>query len=218
MLGGKRLKAQKSKVEKIQSDIDKTHSDINRHKVQIGTGQKMMKKLTKGIEDSEKEKERLVEEVDTDFKLKDMKRANKELEMKGKDYEKKLDQLQTALRKHMKQLQVDLMDPEKMITMGDDAELELSDSFHEGVVFSVKPPKKCRKNIANLLGGKKTLSSLSPVFALHHYKPTPLYVMDEIDSAPASGIICLNRRIQLLVFIKLIIAPRASALILQVYQ
>jgi hypothetical protein len=27
------------------------------------------------------------------------------------------------------------------------------------------------------------LHSLSLVFALHHYKPTPLYVMDEIDAA-----------------------------------
>merc|ERR1712146_626105 len=39
------------------------------------------------------------------------------------------------------------------------------------------------KNIANLSGGEKTLSSLSLVFALHHYKPTPLYFMDEIDAA-----------------------------------
>jgi len=50
-------------------------------------------------------------------------------------------------------------------------------------VFSVRPPKKSWKNIANLSGGEKTLSSLSLVFALHHYKPTPLYVMDEIDAA-----------------------------------
>ena len=27
------------------------------------------------------------------------------------------------------------------------------------------------------------MSSLALVFALHHYKPTPLYVMDEIDAA-----------------------------------
>ena len=50
-------------------------------------------------------------------------------------------------------------------------------------VFSVRPPKKSWKNICNLSGGEKTLSSLALVFALHHYKPTPLYVMDEIDAA-----------------------------------
>jgi structural maintenance of chromosome 4 len=74
----------------------------------------------------------------------------------------------------------------QMITLGGDAELELVDSldpFSEGIVFSVRPPKKSWKNIANLSGGEKTLSSLALVFALHHYKPTPLYVMDEIDAA-----------------------------------
>ena len=48
---------------------------------------------------------------------------------------------------------------------------------------SVRPPKKSWKVISSLSGGEKTLSSLALVFALHHYKPTPLYVMDEIDAA-----------------------------------
>lgn len=48
---------------------------------------------------------------------------------------------------------------------------------------SVRPPRKSWKNIVNLSGGEKTLSSLSLVFALHYYKPTPFYVMDEIDAA-----------------------------------
>merc|ERR1711990_61404 len=39
------------------------------------------------------------------------------------------------------------------------------------------------KSISNLSGGEKTLCSLALVFALHHYCPTPLYVMDEIDAA-----------------------------------
>ncbi|PON67311.1 Structural maintenance of chromosomes protein [Trema orientale] len=331
--GGERLKVQKSKVNRIQSDIDKNSTDINRHKVQIETGQKMIKKLTKGIEESTKEKERLTQEkeklrdkfkeieqkaftvqenykktqemidqhkddldktkseynkkkktvdelraseVDADYKLKDMKKLYNELELKGKGYRKKLDELQNALVKHMEQIQKDLVDSEKlqatltdetlnkacdlkralemvtlleaqlkemnpnldsiaeyrrkvslynervedlnsvtqqrddikkqldefmagfntislklkemyqMITLGGDAELELVDSldpFSEGVVFSVRPPKKSWKNIANLSGGEKTLSSLALVFALHHYKPTPLYVMDEIDAA-----------------------------------
>lgn len=49
----------------------------------------------------------------------------------------------------------------QMITLGGDAELELVDSldpFSEGVVFSVRPPKKSWKNIANLSGGEKVLS------------------------------------------------------------
>lgn len=74
----------------------------------------------------------------------------------------------------------------QMITLGGAAELELVDSldpFTEGIVFSVRPPKKSWKNISNLSGGEKTLSSLALVFALHHFKPTPLYFMDEIDAA-----------------------------------
>ncbi|XP_048431168.1 structural maintenance of chromosomes protein 4 [Pyrus x bretschneideri] len=339
--GGERLKAQKLKVNKIQSDIDKNNTEINRRKVQIETGQKTIKKLTKMIEESKTEKERLDKEkenvcskfkeieqkafvvkenyegiqklidehkdilgqaksdynkmkrtvdelrasqVDADFKLQDMKKLYKELELKGKGYKKRLDDLQTSLIKHMEQIQKDLVDPEKlqatladeilnnpcdlkralemvalleaqlkemnpnldsiaeyrrkvslynervedlntvtqqrddikrqydewrkkrldefmagfnaislklkemyqMITLGGDAELELVDSldpFSEGVVFSVRPPKKSWKNIANLSGGEKTLSSLALIFALHHYKPTPLYVMDEIDAA-----------------------------------
>lgn len=74
----------------------------------------------------------------------------------------------------------------QLITLGGDAELELVDSldpFTEGVMFSVRPPSKSWKNISNLSGGEKTLSSLALVFALHYYKPSPLYVMDEIDAA-----------------------------------
>lgn len=100
----------------------------------------------------------------------------------------------------------------QMLTLGGDAELELVDSldpFSEGIMFrletlqrsdsfgaslfhlnsellfilSVRPPKKSWKKIFNLSGGEKTLSSLALVFALHHYKPTPLYFMDEIDAA-----------------------------------
>mmetsp|Transcript_16137 Transcript_16137/g.25120 ORF Transcript_16137/g.25120 Transcript_16137/m.25120 type:complete len:713 (+) Transcript_16137:1-2139(+) len=84
------------------------------------------------------------------------------------------------------QITLKLKEMYQMITLGGDAELELVDSldpFAEGIVFSVRPPKKSWKNIANLSGGEKTLSSLALVFALHHFKPTPLYVMDEIDAA-----------------------------------
>lgn len=42
-------------------------------------------------------------QVDAEYKLQDMKKAFKELEMKGKGYRKRLDDLHSALLKHMEQ-------------------------------------------------------------------------------------------------------------------
>ena len=102
----------------------------------------------------------------------------------------RLDQLRTlrltGFMTGFSQISLRLKEMYQMITMGGNAELELVDSldpFSEGILFSVMPPKKSWKNISNLSGGEKTLSSLALVFALHHYRPTPLYVMDEIDAA-----------------------------------
>jgi structural maintenance of chromosome 4 len=79
-----------------------------------------------------------------------------------------------------------LKDMYSLITSGGNAELELVDSmdpFAEGIIFSVMPPKKSWKQIANLSGGERTLASLALVFALHAFRPTPVYVLDEIDAA-----------------------------------
>jgi len=48
-------------------------------------------------------------QVDAEFKLKDMKKAYKELEMKGKGYKKRLDDLQTALHRHIEQYVIRLL-------------------------------------------------------------------------------------------------------------
>lgn len=71
------------------------------------------------------------------------------------------------------------------ITFGGNAELEMvdiSDPF-EGINLSVMPPKKTWKKIGSLSGGEKTLASLSLVFALHKFSPSPFYILDEIDAA-----------------------------------
>lgn len=95
---------------------------------------------------------------------------------------KRLDEFMAGFNR----ISMTLKDMYQMLTMGGNAELELVDSldpFSEGILFSVMPPKKSWKAITNLSGGEKTLSSLALVFALHDFKPTPLYVMDEIDAA-----------------------------------
>lgn len=47
---------------------------------------------------------------------------------------------------------------------------------------------------ANLIPCTDTHCSLSLVFALHHYKPTPLYVMDEIDAALGEFLVDMANR------------------------
>ena len=72
------------------------------------------------------------------------------------------------------------------LSKGGDAELEFVDStnpFSEGIGFTVRPPKKTWKRIVSLSGGEKTISSIALIFALHLYKPNPIYVLDEIDAA-----------------------------------
>lgn len=77
----------------------------------------------------------------------------------------------------------------QMITNGGDASLKFmeegrsSDPFEGGIGFNVRPAQKSWKEIKNLSGGEKTLASLCFVFAMHHFRATPLYVMDEIDAA-----------------------------------
>jgi structural maintenance of chromosome 4 len=86
----------------------------------------------------------------------------------------------------LRQINQHLKEIYQLITVGGSADLDLVDSldpFAEGVALSVMPPGKSWKAIGNLSGGEKTLSSLALIFALHAYRPTPLYVMDEIDAA-----------------------------------
>eukprot|EP00929_Paragymnodinium_shiwhaense_P029191 TRINITY_DN16790_c0_g1_i1.p1 TRINITY_DN16790_c0_g1~~TRINITY_DN16790_c0_g1_i1.p1 ORF type:complete len:1458 (+),score=653.66 TRINITY_DN16790_c0_g1_i1:138-4511(+) len=132
--------------------------------------------------------------------IEEFRRADTEYKTKSAEYEAVHSQREEARRKleSLRQQRLEefmegfsvismkLKEMYQMITLGGDAELELVDTldpFAEGINFSVRPPKKSWKQITNLSGGEKTLASLSLVFALHHYKPTPLYFMDEIDAA-----------------------------------
>ncbi len=130
-------------------------------------------------------------EVNYRLKLKDLEEINEQRNTVRKEYDHYRKQRLEMFLNGFGQISLKLKEMYQMITLGGDAELELIDSldpFSEGIAFSVRPPKKSWKQISNLSGGEKTLSSLALVFALHYYKPTPLYVMDEIDAALVSDL------------------------------
>jgi len=59
-----------------------------------------------------------------------------------------------------------------MITHGGNAELECCDSldpFSEGVIFSVRPPKKSWKDISNLSGGEKVFILMSIILKICNF-------------------------------------------------
>ena len=149
----------------------------------------------------------LIQAALTDMQPRVFHGAIEEYKAKLKDYESKISELEDATAKRnavrgeydaLRKQRLDqfmvgfntialkLKETYQMITLGGDAELILTDSldpFAEGIEFQVRPPNKTWKNIRNLSGGEKTLSSLALVFALHYFKPNALYVMDEIDAA-----------------------------------
>ena len=73
------------------------------------------------------------------------------------------------------------------LPMGGRAMLSLEgdedEPYHHGVVYRVMPPMKRYMPMDALSGGEKTVASLALLFALHSYKPSPFFVLDEIDAA-----------------------------------
>nr|XP_027200350.1 structural maintenance of chromosomes protein 4-like [Dermatophagoides pteronyssinus] len=72
-----------------------------------------------------------------------------------------------------------------VFTRWGDADLELVDSnpFASGVSLTVRPPGKSWRPLSSLSGGERTMTSLALIFALHHFKPSPFFFLDEIDAA-----------------------------------
>lgn len=120
-------------------------------------------------------------------------KVNEQYELQMSKYEDKKNQIDHYCKSRhdefisgLSKVNLYLKEIYKKLTYGGNAELELVDyldPFSDGIRLAVMPPKKCWKNVSNLSGGEKTLSSLSLIFALHKFKPSPFYVMDEIDAA-----------------------------------
>jgi len=55
--------------------------------------------------------------------------------------------------------------------------------YLHGIKYNAMPPLKRFRDIQELSGGEKTIAALALLFALHSYRPSPFFVMDEVDAA-----------------------------------
>lgn len=55
--------------------------------------------------------------------------------------------------------------------------------YLEGINYNCVAPGKRFQPMSNLSGGEKTVAALALLFAIHSYKPSPFFVLDEIDAA-----------------------------------
>jgi structural maintenance of chromosome 1 len=57
------------------------------------------------------------------------------------------------------------------------------DPFLHGIKYTAMPPTKRFRDMEQLSGGEKTVAALALIFAIHSYKPSPFFILDEVDAA-----------------------------------
>lgn len=55
--------------------------------------------------------------------------------------------------------------------------------FLHGIKFTAMPPTKRFRDMEQLSGGEKTVAALGLLFTIHSYRPSPFFVLDEVDAA-----------------------------------
>ncbi|TIB40096.1 hypothetical protein E3P86_00824 [Wallemia ichthyophaga] len=69
---------------------------------------------------------------------------------------------------------------------GGTAYLSLEDEdepYNAGLKYHAMPPGKPFRDMYQLSGGEKTIAAMALLFAIQTYKPSPFFVLDEVDSA-----------------------------------
>ncbi|TIC17295.1 hypothetical protein E3Q13_02507 [Wallemia mellicola] len=69
---------------------------------------------------------------------------------------------------------------------GGTAYLSLEDEdepYNAGIKYHAMPPGKPFRDMFQLSGGEKTMAAMALLFAIQTYKPSPFFVLDEVDSA-----------------------------------
>ncbi|KAG2489243.1 hypothetical protein HYH03_012263 [Edaphochlamys debaryana] len=70
--------------------------------------------------------------------------------------------------------------------LGGQAYLHLEDEeepYAGGIKYTAIPPAKRFRDMEQLSGGEKTVAALALLFAIHSFRPSPFFVLDEVDAA-----------------------------------
>ncbi|KAF3577300.1 hypothetical protein DY000_02032702 [Brassica cretica] len=70
--------------------------------------------------------------------------------------------------------------------MGGTAYLNLEnedDPFLHGIKYTTMSPTKRFRDMEKLSGGEKTVAALALLFSIHNYRPSPFFILDEVDAA-----------------------------------
>ena len=59
--------------------------------------------------------------------------------------------------------------------------------YLEGIRYTVQPPGKRPLDMDQLSGGERTIAALSLLFAMHSPRPSPFFILDEVDAALDPG-------------------------------
>jgi structural maintenance of chromosome 1 len=60
---------------------------------------------------------------------------------------------------------------------------EPDEPYLSGIRYNAMPPTKRYRDLVQMSGGEKTVAALALLFAIHHYRPSPFFILDEIDAA-----------------------------------
>ncbi|KAB2602290.1 structural maintenance of chromosomes protein 1 [Pyrus ussuriensis x Pyrus communis] len=131
-----------------------------------------------------KEKERAVTEEFEVARIEEKEKADLFNSVKQKRYELFMDAFQhisNSIDKIYKQLTKSNTHP-----LGGTAYLNLEnedDPFLHGIKYTAMPPTKRFRDMEQLSGGEKTVAALALLFSIHSFRPSPFFILDEVDAA-----------------------------------
>ncbi|MEM0372892.1 MAG: AAA family ATPase, partial [archaeon] len=158
-------KALEEKIEETQKQLD-VIGEVNMKAID------MFKEMSEEVaEIAEKKKKLLAERESIIFMINDVESKKYAVFMET------FNALNENFNKYFKELY-----PEE----GSEAHLSLENPekpFEGGLVLTAKSSSRPIKTIDLLSGGEKTLAAIAFIFAVQAYKPSPFYVLDEVDAA-----------------------------------